>query len=87
MKKQEIIVEVINEAEQKPVFTLSLSSLPTSVSEEVISCYFEDQGEDIDVKSVKMLEGNKAIVTLSGITECGEFCKDGDDHNPLLDCF
>ena len=58
------------------VVQLHLKSLPPSVSDDTIMCYFECQGEDVDVLSVKRLQDDEAIVSLGGLLEEGMFVAD-----------
>ena len=50
---------------------LHLKSLPPAASDDVITSYFECQGEDVDVHSVKKLQDDEAVISLSGLSEEG----------------
>ena len=50
-----------------------MTSLPSTLTKESISTYFEAQGENIDVQSVEVLENESAIVLLVNITEEGTY--------------
>ena len=49
---------------------LHLKSLP-SISKEVISTYFEFQGNDVEVKSIEIIGADEATILLSGLSDDG----------------
>ena len=50
-----------------------LKRLPPTASEDILTCYFESQGENIEVTSVILLGDGEADVSLSGLTADGMF--------------
>ena len=49
---------------------LHLKSLP-STSYDLISMYFETQGNDVEVKSIEMIGADEATILLSGLSNDG----------------
>ena len=57
---------------ENPLVTVHISSVSSEITKEDIESYFEAQGDDIQVESVKFLKAEgKATVELVGITEKG----------------
>ncbi len=52
---------------------LRLKSLPSSTSEEVITCYIETLGEDVEVLSLDLNLDGEATASVSGLTEDGTY--------------
>lgn len=52
--------------------TLHLKSLPSSTSSDIIT-YFEAQGENVEVLSVDILQDDRAMVSLSGLSKEGTY--------------
>lgn len=53
------------------VIKLHVRQLPSSFSTEMINCYFESMGENVEVLSINMTEDDEATVVLSGLTNDG----------------
>ena len=53
------------------VVKLHLQSIPSSISKELICCYMESQGDNVEVISVDLIGCDEAIVELSGLTDHG----------------
>lgn len=55
------------------VVVVHLRSLPPSITQDVVSCYLEAQGDDVEVISVIMKnDDNEAIAMVSGLTDEGK---------------
>lgn len=52
--------------------TLHLKSLPPSTSSDIIT-YFEAQGGNVEVLSVDILQDDRAMVSLSGLSKEGTY--------------
>ena len=57
-----------------PRVIISMTSVSSELTKEDIESYFEAQGDDIQVESVKLLKRErKAVAELVGITEKGNY--------------
>lgn len=61
---------------------LHLKSLPPATTHEIISYYFEGQGNDVEVTSFKMVATDEAVVSVSGLTNEGSYSLHPHSPNP-----
>ena len=54
---------------------LHLKYLPPGIAQDIISCYFENQGDDVEVLSFEEIGANEAIASVAGLTNEGKYNK------------